>query len=94
MKAYRWKGIGRKLKNRMNLAKAFIAKAIFIISKLQTSSLTTLEDVKTLDAYAAGKILGKFHPNPPFHAHLLNFLKAVRPKRFTKPWSKSITVTG
>jgi hypothetical protein len=29
MKAYRWKGIGRKLKTRMKLAKAFVAKAIY-----------------------------------------------------------------
>jgi hypothetical protein len=29
MKAYRWKGIGRKLKNRMKLAKAFVAEAIY-----------------------------------------------------------------
>ena len=29
MKAYRWQGIGRKRKNRMKMAKAFVAKAIY-----------------------------------------------------------------
>ena len=29
MKAYRWQGKGRKRKNRINMAKAFVAKAIY-----------------------------------------------------------------
>ena len=29
MKAYRWQGIGRKRKNRRELAKAFVAKTIY-----------------------------------------------------------------
>ena len=29
MKAYRWQGMGRKRKNRMKLANAFVAKAIY-----------------------------------------------------------------
>ena len=35
------------------------------------------KDAKIFDAYAAGKTLGKLHPNPPFRVHLLNFLKAI-----------------
>jgi hypothetical protein len=70
MKAYRWRGLGRRKKSRLAMAKAFVAKSVY---NLETTDMliTHLKGCKNIRRLCGWELSGQI-PSPPTFSRVFN----------------------
>jgi hypothetical protein len=80
MKEYRWRGFGRKKKNRISIAKAFVAKSVY---KFQTTDILIeyLKGCKNIRRLCGWEIVGEVPSRATFSRAFSEFSKNSLPQK-------------